>query len=290
MRRLFVAVCLIAVLAACSDVPQPFAHRNTGDLPIELLTLDDSSGVIVTTIDGASPQTSETLARALVAELQASNVPATYESGRLGSYVVSARAIQRVADASHEEILIYWELIDGQGGRVGHYSQRREILNGEWHGSDPEALYHIAAEAAVHLAALIQEPAPGEASGVETTLSLRPVIGAPGDGNAALFQAMVYTLTEETELPLVAEPEAGGRTYTLTGKVEIVAAGKGREHVTISWVLVDPSGEEFGSVDQSNHVRAGSLDGAWGDVAFLVAQNAATGVVALFERVRSPSL
>ena len=61
----------------------------------------------------------------------------------------------------------------------------------------------------------------------------------------------------------------------------------GQQRVEVSWALQRRDGREIGQVSQENAVPAGSLDGAWGDVAYAVATAAAPGVVALIERAKA---
>ena len=64
-------------------------------------------------------------------------------------------------------------------------------------------------------------------------------------------------------------------------------ADAGKQQVQISWALRRGDGREIGQVSQANAVPAGSLDGAWGDVAYAVATAAAPGVIALIERAKA---
>ncbi len=50
------------------------------------------------------------------------------------------------------------------------------------------------------------------------------------------------------------------------------------QRVEIQWVLKNAAGDERGRIVQLNEVPAGSLNGYWGDVAVVVAQEASGGV------------
>ena len=51
------------------------------------------------------------------------------------------------------------------------------------------------------------------------------------------------------------------------------------------WTVRHKDGDELGKLEQNNTVPAGSLDGAWGSTARIVADNAAGGMTELLSRV-----
>ncbi len=81
---------------------------------------------------------------------------------------------------------------------------------------------------------------------------------------------------------LAEEGEAKPR-FALSCRVTITPPKAGKQQVTVRWVLAVPGGRELGQVSQQNDVPAGSLDGAWGDIAFLVATAAAPGIADLVQ-------
>jgi hypothetical protein len=86
-------------------------------------------------------------------------------------------------------------------------------------------------------------------------------------------------------------PGGGAPSFVLTGTVTMSPADAGKQqHVRIGWALLRGDGREIGQVSQENAVPAGSLDGAWGDVAYAVATAAAPGVLALIERAKAQAL
>ena len=58
----------------------------------------------------------------------------------------------------------------------------------------------------------------------------------------------------------------------------MVPTAGGKDRVEIQWVINDGRGREVGRVGQLNEVPHGMLDQYWGDVALVVAQEAAGGV------------
>jgi hypothetical protein len=92
--------------------------------------------------------------------------------------------------------------------------------------------------------------------------------------NAALRQQRVA----------LANGPASGKEFVVSGKVDLAKPLQGQQKVKISWAVHTPDGAEIGQVNQENAVPVGSLDGRWGDVAYVIATAAADGVVALLEK------
>jgi hypothetical protein len=104
------------------------------------------------------------------------------------------------------------------------------------------------------------------------------MVGAPGDGNAALVDAIRKALAGYG-VRLADQPSR--RPYKLEGKITMGQPEDGRQPLTILWTVTNPKGKKRGTVIQKNEVPAGSLDGAWGPTADQAAGAAAAGVVKL---------
>ena len=76
----------------------------------------------------------------------------------------------------------------------------------------------------------------------------------------------------------VVQDSPGGADFIVQGKVRIVPIGGGQQRVEIQWIVKAANGDERGKVVQLNDIPAGSLDRYWGDVAVVVASEAAGGV------------
>jgi hypothetical protein len=142
------------------------------------------------------------------------------------------------------------------------------------------------------LAAAVEAPAPAApakakaaAAPAEVIAVVSTVSGAPGDGKTALAEAMKRALKQQG-IKLVSSAKAG--TYKIQGQVELGAAANGQQPITIRWVVVDPSGKQMEkTVVQNNKIVAGSLDGAWGEVADQAAGAAASEVTKLLQKPAS---
>jgi len=118
-------------------------------------------------------------------------------------------------------------------------------------------------------------------------LWLDEVTGAPGDGNAALTQAIYEDLVKK-KLPFAMTP--GLASHYIQGVVDVSVRSATAEHITIVWVVSNGAGEEIGRVSQRNDIVRGSLHGKWGDTAVYAARGGLEGVLAILERDLETSL
>ncbi len=141
------------------------------------------------------------------------------------------------------------------------------------------------------LASAVDTPAPAPAAKKaalkpgEVVAVVPTVTGAPGDGKTSLTEAMKRALTKQgIKLASAAHPG----TYKVQGQVELGAAANGQQPITIRWVVLDPAGKPMEkTVVQNNKIGAGSLDGAWGDIADQAAGAAASEVSKLLQKPAS---
>jgi hypothetical protein len=282
MRRRLAPVALLLALAACQPLPQPFADdRPPPHAPI--LTLKDSVGVLVRPVEGAPDASSAALAEGMADALRKAEVPANTVEGNRKSWQLAATAAARPGGPGQTAIELRWELRDETGKPVGNAVERSEVPDTAWTAGAPELVDRLVRPAVPKIAAFIQDDAPVAAS-IDTgpAVFVRDVAGAPGDGSVALRRAMAAALRQQ-RVALATGP-ASGKEYVIAGKVELAPPVQGQQKVKVSWAVQMPDGTEIGLVNQENAVAAGSLDGAWGDVAYIVATAASDGVVALLEK------
>jgi hypothetical protein len=92
---------------------------------------------------------------------------------------------------------------------------------------------------------------------------------------------------QRASIEVAAGSAAGdGKSLTLLGTVALTPAAKNQQDVTITWSLRNSDGKQIGEVKQQNRIPAGSLDGAWGDIAYAVASSATPGIAALLDRMK----
>lgn len=123
---------------------------------------------------------------------------------------------------------------------------------------------------------------PGAAPGALIAL-IPAVTGAPGDGNAALANAM----RQELQQAGVSTGNPGQKGYTVAGKVTAGAVKDGKQSIKIDWRVSDPAGGLLATVSQNNEIQAGALDGSWGNIASDAAQGAASRIKQLIDEHRA---
>ncbi len=265
---------LATVLGACQPVPQPFADESGASNP--LLQVPETHGLFVGSLDGIPGEYSDRLRRRLAEALQEEGVLASVRSGNGRSYWLTGS--------------VRWT---GSGGRLDWRLQAPDgSVVALFEGVDPEASASpsFAREVAVALRRSLpeEELSPGgTAAEVEgPAMALADVEGAPGDGSVALTRALRAALAmrgirvatgEETDL-------------TVRGEVDVSPARPGVERVDLLWSVLGPEGEVLGTVEQSNEIAAGSLNGRWGSVAEAAAQGAADGIVGVLDGLHSRSV
>ncbi|KAA5607418.1 hypothetical protein F1188_01235 [Roseospira marina] len=137
----------------------------------------------------------------------------------------------------------------------------------------------VAAEAAAPAApASAASSPPREPARSVTALVMAPpeVTRAPGDGKPALERAVAQLFRMNGVR--IAEAPSDDR-LRVRGAVEVLPGDRsGEEAVSIVWELLDADGASLGQVNQANTIPKGSLDGAWGDTAALIAEGAVMGI------------
>jgi hypothetical protein len=104
------------------------------------------------------------------------------------------------------------------------------------------------------------------------------VAGAPGDGEQALAEALSRQLAARGLKPATAFQ---ANVYEVQGTVRVAPAPRGKQSVTIIWVVLGPDGTQLGVTRQSKDVRKGSLDKKWGAAANAAAAAAAEDIAKL---------
>jgi hypothetical protein len=280
-------VILGVLLAACQPLPQPFADDRPppGD---SILALKDGAGLRIDKLAGVSPELAARFGEALVKAFEAIEIPATTGSGNRGSYVLIGLARQSPLPSGRMSLELDWDLRTPDGTPAGTHRQQIEAFASAWQGGDPRLLETLAGSTAPSIAALLQNDMPVAAQGAEFHVVVRQVAGAPGDGPRALSRAMAQTLRHanyDAEVE-AGKPDPRRGAYSVACRVSLTDSGPKQQKVKIGWILFAPNGAEIGHVDQENTVPKGSLDHAWGDIAFAVATAAADGIVALLEHLK----
>lgn len=278
MRRSWFLALLL--LAACNGAPPPIMARTA---PAAALSPPDSVGIYVLPGENAPTVSAGALAAAMATALQQADVPASAQSSNRGSYRLQPVVTATPGADGHAAIRVVWELRNAAGKAVGSASSAAVADSAAWQRGDDKLAAALAAPAAPAVAKLIAGDVLPPQGSLDPVIALRPVAGAPGDGDRSLTRAMTSALTR-ANLTLAATP-SDKKDFIVAGTVEVAPANGAKQQVKVTWILMRPDGSEIGRVKQENAVPAGSLDGAWGDVAYAVAGAAAPGVRRLIEEV-----
>jgi hypothetical protein len=218
----------------------------------------------------------DTIAGALADALVAKEIPAVAEAARRGDWHVVL-----TADLRDGKVIPLFTVTDPAGKDQGQ-SQGQPVDAATWAAADPKTLRQVAADGAPGIVNLLSAIQAARLASDPNSLVNRPakvffkgVTGAPGDGNASLARQIRARLPQLGE---IVQDTASNADFTLEGQVRTAPGAAGTVRVEIQWIVTDAGGEERGRIVQLNEVPPGTVDGLWGDVAYVVAQEAAGGV------------
>ena len=267
---------LLLLLAGCGDLPHPFKGMPGANAlrlarpPPARLSIPLPTESLLT--DGAARTWSKALADGLLAQ----ELPATATQPAPGdwSVVLSAHTDQG-------GVIPTYTVVDPKGAAQGSVSGP-SVPASAWAAGDPLTLKAAADGEIPKLLSLLssieahrQQSDPGSLLNRPPRLYFAGVTGAPGDGNAALTRLMLARLPT---LGDVMEDTARQSDFTIRGEIKTAPGAAGATRVEIQWIVTDSQSRESGRVVQINEVPAGSLDHYWGEVAEVVANEAAGGV------------
>jgi hypothetical protein len=291
------AASAVLLIAACQPLPHPFAN----DVPkpgSPMLTLRDTDTVAVAPLEGEPRATAKKLAPAMAEALQKRDIAASDRTMSIASYQLDGRIQAMPPSGGKAAIVVSWVLHDASGKSLGNRAERVEGAADDWQRGKADAVARLADTSADQIAAMLQSKPTGEAAAPgsavapadtappgkaaalsEPRLLVGEVKGAPGDGGTALANAIAILLRKQ-DLAIVADPHSKA-DLLLDALVDIGKPEAGQQHVKIVWRVRRADGNEIGTVAQENDVRAGLLNGAWGDVAYTVALAAQDGIMQL---------
>lgn len=275
-------------LGACGEVPRPFGGGNS--TPGEaVLRRPPPARILVPPPPqaGLTDHDARVFAQALAEGLREQELPATAAAAvRPGPRDWRVDARFEPAGAS---VALAYALIDEKGERIGTVRAPRLVPMAAWANGDPAAIAAAAADAAPAIAALTgradaarRATTPGATPARLPTVAIQPVSGAPGDGNAALTLAMREAVGRRG---LILQEEAGGADYLVLGTVVTEPRPGGQVYIEIVWTVRQGT-MELGRVAQLNEIPARAISGRWGDVAYVVAEEASSGVRQVLDTAR----
>ena len=270
----FFSLLLVLALTACGGLPRPF-EGNAGATAARLSQPPPARLAIPLPRDiflgeTAAAELSQQIAEGLLAE----EVPVVAGAPQKADWRLTIGTEPRGTD-----IVPLYRVIDPAGEQRG-ITEGLPVPSEQWVKAPP--LRRIAGEAIPRIAALLtrieadrRQSDPNSLVNRAAVLAFTGVSGAPGDGNIALARAMRAELVKAGQEMVDA---AGKADFTLSGTVTVAPAAGNAQRVEIDWLVQDAKGKEAGRVVQLNEVPKGLLSLAWGDVAYVVAAEAAGGV------------
>lgn len=272
------------LLSGCGDLPRPFQGApgieavRLARPPTARLAVPPPTAALLSA-DGATR-----LAAIVAAELEKIEVPAVARSPRRADWRLSI-----TAETEGANVVPTYSVLNPEDQLQGAV-QGNPVPAAAWAAADPAALQAAGSSVAAGLSSLLTrieaarkaaDPASLAARGPDK-VAMVAVNGAPGDGDQQLARQMRDFLTKRG---LVVQDGARGADWLLEGKVVMARGARpDLQRVEIQWLLTDVYGGERGRIIQLNEVPSGSLDRAWGDVAFVVADEASAGVKDVIDR------
>jgi len=281
VRNVLVVLCL-CFLTACGDLPAPFSHgERISSNP--LLNVGAGMGIAVLPLSGVGPPLDELVSGDVARRLQQADIPAEALPVNPGlGYVLLGRLDNIVENSGVMRLDLFWDLRRRNGVRVNTFEHPVYIDKELWMKADGGAAKLVGSEVAIALIDFMvgdEPPPPPVAQKPQPAFGglnvhVRPVEGAPGDGEAALQLAMIETLT-------AANVRVGGPVpdVILQGQVASEPFDELQDHVRISWVATSASGRDLGTVSLDNVIPRGALDGRWRGIAFAIAEAGLPGVM-----------
>jgi hypothetical protein len=282
------ALLLLCLVAGCGDLPQPFAG-NPGATARRLAQPPPARLAVVRPTDALlANDAADGFPAALADALAGQEVPAISGPPRAGDWRVVL-----TAQLEGSEVVPLFTLFDQAGEQRG-IQQGQKVPASVWQAGSPKTMHEVAEGAAPGIADLLtrieaarRASDPNSLVNRQARIAVPDVTGAPGDGNRQLARQMRSHLAD---LGLLVQdaPKAGATDFTVTGHVVAVPIAGQMTRVEIQWVVTDATGDELGHIVQLNEIPAGTLDRYWGDVAVVVAQEAAGGVRDVVARQTGP--
>jgi len=273
--RSTLALLLVAVLAGCGSLPRPFAGhpgataRRLSQPPPARLAVVSPTGALL------GDKAAATMTTAVALALAAREVPALAEPAQKGDW-----RLVLAATAQNGQVVPDYTVLNPEGVAQGSV-HGDPVTAAAWTTADPVTLARVAAKDAVPIAALLTRIEAARQRSDPTSLLNRPirvvvlpVTGAPGDGNSALLRQMRRELAK---YGLVVQDTRDNADFIIAGTVAITPKGA-NQGVEITWSVHDAQKHDLGRVSQLHDVPKGTLADFWGDVAVVVAEQAAGGV------------
>lgn len=278
----------LLLLGGCVQLPMPFEPGSSPSPSPPSLVRPPPARIVVPppASAGLTEDRAKQFAEALAAALQELEIPATAAGIANPRYSL---LVNGAADGG--QVRLTYSLAGADGKPIAAAGGPRAVPAGAWATASRDTLKTTATEAAPAIARMLATVDARQREATTEQLAERlpsagvvPITGAPGDGARSLDRAIRNALGREG----VVVADAGAPAeFSVAGQVVVAPIARGQERVEITWVVSRADGLELGRVAQLNEIPRGSLNGFWGDVAVIVADQAAQGVAEVISRYRN---
>ena len=299
LLRFIYIFCAIAGLAACGSTPQPF-RRGTQIQYDPLIHLKSADGIIVLPVQGIPPGGRLEFMNVLVAALNDAGIPAmTANIGNGISFTLAGRIVELETHAADIRLAASWGLRAGDNTLSEVYQYQVTVDGKLWRSATAAAFEPMAAGIVARVSGFLQEevklatpavakpavatPAVAPQAGTpksggkrfQPAVLVKPVRGAPGDGNESLTRAVKAALRSSRVLTT---NDPGQARLVLAGSVKVDSSAAGPRKVAIVWTVSTPDGTEMGKASQENRVPDDAADGKWNRLSIMAVAAAIDGI------------
>jgi hypothetical protein len=268
------AAILLATLAGCQPVPQPFAHTGKATNPIAI-PQSDYAGVTILPIPGLSGSRAHSLSVAMADELLAHDIIAGPNSSNQRSRFLQGGLSQKALGGDRLEIKVLWDLTDRNGKILGSHETSRRFSKSAWSKGGRSVITPLVKGPALEIARLIKGESDDEADKSRLSLYVWPLEGAPENAAGPLRQAMENALKKRNYR--VADSLDGAKLI-IAGTIELGPQSAEPRPIRIVWSVMSPAGKELGKLTQKNSLPRQAMENRWGVLADIIADNAADGL------------
>ena len=265
------------LLAACQPLPHPFQPEHK---PLPATSPGPRTALVVDPLSGEPEEATRQLAELLASDLRDRGIAAMTESAAANRYRLQGAILAQRLDGDRLHLDVQWQVRDPEGREAGTIQQQHVVPADRWWVADRKILGALAADAASKIDGML-----GGVTEILSPYSVKllivPVEGAPGDGRVSLTDALKASLLRR-DLQLASAEQDGA--FVVRGFVRVGQKTRDKERVDVAWILYDSQGREIGKVRLGDNLPKGRLDRRWGEVATLVAEGSADGILQLLEK------
>ncbi len=272
---------LALAIGACGALPKPFQRSAAPPGALTWTTLND--GVRVALPLGTTEPLAKLIANAVVKALTKREIPASVGLAGKLRYALNSQVETGGGAMSVSPTRIRWQL--AELNRKPFLSFNHDVAGStwEWEWRSPKVIHEIGEAVARLIADTIapEDKTLVASQPVTPGVWVKPIKGAPGDGEKSLTRAIRYALIG-AKVAVTSDPVAA--RHFLAGQVALGPVKGTMQAVEIRWTVTYPNGAVVGHAVQRNAVPAGTFDNRWGEAASLIAAAAVGGIKDVLDR------